>query len=444
MILSIFGVHMANARSSYQNTYNSNYGAHAPADCSLCHPGGNTSRFTAAGNAFGSSHNYAAIAPAPHVTGFSIPSTSASLTVQITTFTATDNVYTPITGCMVTESATPPNYSAAGWSPTPPTSYIFATAGAKTLYAWALDFVNVVSPYMSASTTITLPSPPPVINSFTATPPSITSGQSSTLSWTLSGGAPTTLSIDNGVGGVPGLTSKVVTPSATTTYTLTASNSAGTVTQSVTVTVTPAITAPVINSFTAAPPSITSGQSSTLSWTLSGGAPTTLSIDNGVGGVPGLTSKVVTPSATTTYTLTASNSAGTVTQSVTLTVTPAVTAPVINSFTATPPSITSGQSSTLSWTLSGGAPTTLSIDNGVGGVLGLTSKVVTPSATTTYTLTASNSAGTVTQSVTLTVTPAVTAPVINSFTAAPPFNHLRSILNAVLDFVWRSADHLKH
>jgi len=82
---------------------------------------------------------------------------------------------------------------------------------------------------------------------------------------------------------------------------------------------------------------------------------------------------------------------------------PLVTAPVINSFTATPASIISGQSSTLAWTLSGGAPTTLTIDNGVGSVLGTTSTNVSPSATTTYTLTASNSAGNATRSVAVTV-----------------------------------------
>ena len=41
---------------------------------------------------------------------------------------------------------------------------------------------------------------------------------------------------------------------------------------------------------------------------------------------------------------------------------PTVTAPVISSFTANPTSITSGGSSTLSWSLSGGAPTTLTIN----------------------------------------------------------------------------------
>ena len=79
-------------------------------------------------------------------------------------------------------------------------------------------------------------------------------------------------------------------------------------------------------------------------------------------------------------------------------------APVISSFAATPGSITSGQSSTLSWALSGGAPTTLGIDNGVGSVFGSSSKAVTPGATTTYTLTASNSAASVTKSVIVTVT----------------------------------------
>ena len=66
---------------------------------------------------------------APTVTGFSIPATSASLTVSITTFTATDNV--GVTGYLVTESATAPSASAAGWSLSAPVSYAFSTAGSK-------------------------------------------------------------------------------------------------------------------------------------------------------------------------------------------------------------------------------------------------------------------------------------------------------------------------
>ena len=117
-----------------------------------------------------SGFNYASIAPAPAVTAFNIPATSTSLTVSITTFTATDNV--PLTGYMVTESSTPPSASGTGWSVTPPTSYAFATAGAKTLYGWAKDAANIVSTSLkSASTTISLPPAadtiPPTVNSFT-------------------------------------------------------------------------------------------------------------------------------------------------------------------------------------------------------------------------------------------------------------------------------------
>ncbi|GEM_PF-836282 len=256
----------------------------------------------------------------------------------------------------------------------------------------------------------------PVINFFASSPSSIDKGKSSTLLWSLSGGAPTSLSIDNGVGSVLKKISKVVTPTSTTKYTITAKNKYGTATKSVTVTVNPP--APVISTFSANPTTITQGQSTTLSWTLSGGVPTTLSINNGVGSVLKKTSKIVTPTATTTYTLTAMNVSGTATKPVTITVNPLPpVAPVISTFTATPATIISGQSSTLSWVLSGGAATTLSIDNSVGSVLGASSKTVSPTSTTTYTLTATNVTGTVTKSVTITVNPK--APVIDSFTVSP-------------------------
>ena len=90
----------------------------------------------------------------PTMSGFSIPATSTSLTVSITTFTATDNV--AVTGFIVTETATAPAAAAAGWSATAPANYTFATAGAKTLYAWAKDAAGNVSASLSASVTITL------------------------------------------------------------------------------------------------------------------------------------------------------------------------------------------------------------------------------------------------------------------------------------------------
>jgi hypothetical protein len=101
----------------------------------------------------------------PTVTGFSIPATSSSLTVSITSLTATDDV--GVTGYMVTESAAAPSASAVGWSATVPASYTCATAGAKTLYAWAKDAAGNVSASRSASVTITLAdTTPPTVTAF--------------------------------------------------------------------------------------------------------------------------------------------------------------------------------------------------------------------------------------------------------------------------------------
>ena len=227
------------------------------------------------------------------------------------------------------------------------------------------------------------------------------SGQSTTLSWATTGTV-TSRSIDQSVGTVSG-SSKSVSPITTTTYTLTASNSGGSATQTVTVTVTP-LPPPVITSFTANPASIASGKSATLSWATTGTV-TSRSIDQGVGIVTG-SSKSVAPLTTTTYTLTASNSGGSATKTVTVTVTPPPPPPlpVINSFSATPTQITAAQSSTLAWGLTG-TVTSLTIDQGIGSVAGLSSQSVSPATNTTYTLTATNATGSVTKSVTVQVTP---------------------------------------
>lgn len=74
--------------------------------------------------------------------------------------------------------------------------------------------------------------------------------------------------------------------------------------------------------------------------------------------------------------------------------------PVINSFTASPSTVSPGGSSTLSWNCSNTTSVTISGVAGTFGAVGSTS--VFPSATTTYTLTATGSA-TATASVTVTV-----------------------------------------
>jgi hypothetical protein len=83
------------------------------------------------------------------------------------------------------------------------------------------------------------PTPPPpgfpTISSFTASPIKITPGQSLTLSWTVTGA--TSLKLDPGSINVTGQTSRSVSPTASTTYQLTAINNVGSVNRNVFVTV---------------------------------------------------------------------------------------------------------------------------------------------------------------------------------------------------------------
>ena len=110
----------------------------------------------------------------------------------------------------------------------------------------------------------------------------------------------------------------------------------------------------------------------------------------------------VSPTATTTYTLTATNAAGSTTSTFTVTVTTA-SKPTISSFTASPASITSGSSSTLSWATTGA--TSIAITPGTfTSTLAGSSTSVSPTATTTYTLTATNAAGSTTSAAQVTVT----------------------------------------
>jgi hypothetical protein len=145
----------------------------------------------------------------------------------------------------------------------------------------------------------------PTISSFTATPATIHTGESSTLAWNVSNA--TTLSINQGVGTVTGATgSRTVSPTATTTYTLTATNSDGTKTATCTVTI--ALNPPTIDFFTATPASIKLNDSSMLSWSVQNA--TTVSIDQAIGTVSATGTSQVTPLVTTTYTLTATNADG--------------------------------------------------------------------------------------------------------------------------------------
>ena len=92
--------------------------------------------------------------------------------------------------------------------------------------------------------------PPLVISSFTESPALITSGESSTLSWQISGVGSAEISPE--VGSVSATSGNVsVSPTVTTTYTLTATNSGGSVTSELTIGVDLTQIEPVISEFLA-------------------------------------------------------------------------------------------------------------------------------------------------------------------------------------------------
>jgi len=86
--------------------------------------------------------------------------------------------------------------------------------------------------------------------------------------------------------------------------------------------------------------------------------------------------------------------------------------PIINSFLANPTTITVGESSTLSWSVTDA--TSVTIDQSIGSVALISTTTASPTSTTTYTLTATNATGSVTGSVTVTVGAAFGSIDINS------------------------------
>ncbi len=215
-----------------------------------------------------------------------------------------------------------------------------------------------------------------------------------TLAWQVSSVA-TSVTIDQGIGAVANSGSTVIaSPVVTTTYTITATAGADVATRTLTVYVD---SPPVITGLTANPLNAVIGSNVTLNWSTVGA--TSLTLQPGNIDVTGLLSKIVVPAASTTYTLFATNSFGTVQQSVNVT---AGSAPVINSFTVADPSPLYGAETTLNWNVTGAS--SISINQGIGAISGATGSVsIAPLQTTTYTLTATNTYGTTAATATLNV-----------------------------------------
>ena len=252
----------------------------------------------------------------------------------------------------------------------------------------------------------------PQILSFVANPLQITTGQVSTLGWQVINAV--TVNITS-VGDVPLTGARPVSPPMTTTYVLTATGSEG---PPVTAQVTITVTAPAVGLLAcyATPSNIILGESATINYQATNATSVTINPGNiTVGTSSG--SVTVTPTASTNYTITATGpGGGTASCSVAVTVTTGEKPRIIR-FSAVPGTIMSGQNSTLLWVVENA--TKVNITPTVGDVSLGGTQDVSPAATTIYTLTATNAAGSVTATATVNVI-VIEPPKITSFTATPP------------------------
>jgi hypothetical protein len=253
---------------------------------------------------------------------------------------------------------------------------------------------------------------------FQASPSNIRPGQTSNIDWQVLNADSVTI---EGLGTVDARNgTRTVSPTQTTTYRLIARNAAGEATATTTIVVEQAPAASFLTC-TASPTNITAGESATINYSTQNAD--TVSISPGVGNVASAGQQVVTPTETTTYTLTATNPRGPVTCQVTVTVNPRGEVPRVVNFMANPMTITAGDQSTLSWSVEGAETVSIST---LGNVNPTGTRAVTPTTTTTYTLTATNRFGTTTATATITVNPAgpgpgpgPTNPTLTACTATP-------------------------
>lgn len=258
----------------------------------------------------------------------------------------------------------------------------------------------------SAVVSVTVNNGPAI--SASASPAAICPGNNSTLS------ASGALSYSWNPGALTG-SSVVVSPAATTMYSVTGNNSFGcltTVTLNLTVNPTPTVTTSASSSTVCAGSSVTMTASGATTYTWN------------PGGLNGAT-VVVSPGSTTTYTIIGSN--GTCTSSATRTIT-VVPIPVVSAFSSTT-SICAGGSATL--TSTGAITYTWSPGSFTGASI-----VVSPTITTTYTVVGSSGSCTNNAIITLTVNNGPSLLTSASPTAICPGNSSTLTSSGAVSYTW--------
>lgn len=337
-----------------------------------------------------------------------------------------------------------------------------ATSGTQTLgaataagtYTYTLNCTGAGGSSGNVSTTLTVnsvstqPTPPASIGTFTATPTTISAGQSLSLAWNTTGA--TSCTPGGGTTGDGWSGSTISTSSAGTavgpillpgtyTYVLTCTGAGGSSgPTSVTVTVNAVTPAATITSFTATPNNIQTGNSIVLSWTTTNATSCTASGGSGSDGwsgssqpasSTGVTIGPLSTATTLTYALQCTGPGGTgSTSNITVTVGQSTPPASITSFSASPNSVQTGGSTTLAWTTTNATTCVASGGTGTDGWNGAVSTSssgqsvgpIVAIGSVTYTLTCSGSGGSSGPNSTSVTVGAATPPAaIGTFQASP-------------------------
>jgi len=219
----------------------------------------------------------------------------------------------------------------------------------------------------------------PTIESFSASPETVILGSCSTLNWSTTNAE--SVYIDPGIGSVQPNGTMYVKPNVATRYIMVASNGSDSTSDSVDVNVIKVL--PVVNYLKADPKEVGPGNSSNLSWNVTG-ATLGVTIDPDGSTVPMVGNITVYPVGNTKYTLNATNESGSNVKICSV----GCSDPSAYFFMSIPSEVLYGDSSLLMWRTYNASR--VSIDQDVGSVNTTGITIVYPKEKTTYTIKASN------------------------------------------------------